>query len=84
MRGSTATIEPKMAQAAALLADPRSQPVFFHCVAGHHASSLAHAAYLIRHRGWSSTAAWKEVAGLSGLQARKIGRADRDKSRSMN
>ena len=25
------------------------QPVFFHCVAGHHRTSLAHAAYLIRH-----------------------------------
>jgi protein-tyrosine phosphatase len=63
MRGSTATIE-QMAQAADLLADPRSQPVFFHCVAGHHRSSLAHAAYLIRHCGWSAAAAWKEVAGL--------------------
>ena len=41
-----------MAEAADLLADPRRQPVFFHCVAGHHRTSLVHAAYLIRHRGW--------------------------------
>ncbi len=63
MRGSTATVE-QMAQAADLLADPECQPVFFHCVAGHHRSSLAHAAYLIRHCGWSAAAAWKEVASL--------------------
>ena len=42
----------------------RRQPVFFHCVAGHHRTSLAHAAYLIRHCGWSAEAAWKEVASL--------------------
>ena len=41
-------------EAADLLADPGSQPVFFHCVAGHHRSSQTHAAYLIRHRGWSA------------------------------
>jgi protein tyrosine phosphatase (PTP) superfamily phosphohydrolase (DUF442 family) len=63
MRGSRATLA-QMAEAADLLADPRRQPVFFHCVAGHHRSSLAHAAYLIRHEGWSADRAWCEVAGL--------------------
>jgi len=63
MRGSRATLE-QMAQAADLLADPDRQPVFFHCVAGHHRSSLAHAAYLIRHCGWPAESAWKEVADL--------------------
>jgi protein tyrosine phosphatase (PTP) superfamily phosphohydrolase (DUF442 family) len=63
MRGSTATLE-QMAEAADLLADPECQPVFFHCVAGHHRSSLAHAAYLVRHCGWSAEAAWNEVASL--------------------
>ncbi len=63
MRGSTATLE-QMENAADLLADPSNQPVFFHCVAGHHRTSLAHAAYLVRHCGWSAAAAWKEVAGL--------------------
>ena len=55
MRGSTATPE-QMEQAADLLADPARQPVFFHCVAGHHRSNLAHAAYLIRHEGMSAAA----------------------------
>jgi len=63
MRGSRATLE-QMARAADLLADPSLQPVFFHCVAGHHRTSLAHAAYLIRHRGSSAEEAWGAVAGL--------------------
>ncbi len=63
MMGSRATMR-QMAQAADLLADPTLRPVFFHCLAGHHRSSLAHAAYLIRHQGWSAEAAWNEVSQL--------------------
>jgi hypothetical protein len=63
MRGSTGTLE-QMAEAADLLADPGRQPVFFHCVAGHHRTSLAHAAYLIRHQGYSANEAWNVVASL--------------------
>jgi protein tyrosine phosphatase (PTP) superfamily phosphohydrolase (DUF442 family) len=63
MRGSRGTLD-QMVEAADLLADSKRQPVFFHCVAGHHRSSLVHAAYLIRHRDWSAEAAWKEVSAL--------------------
>jgi protein tyrosine phosphatase (PTP) superfamily phosphohydrolase (DUF442 family) len=63
MRGSSATIE-QMCQAADLLADASRQPLFFHCVAGHHRTSLAHAAYLIRHEGKSAADAWRVVARL--------------------
>jgi len=63
MRGSRATLE-QMAAAADLLADSARQPIFFHCVAGHHRTSLAHAAYRVRHQGWSAEAAWAEVAAL--------------------
>ncbi len=63
MRGSTATLE-QMAEAADLLADPDRQPVFFHCVAGHHRTNLTHAAYLIRHGGYSAEQAWNAVAEL--------------------
>jgi hypothetical protein len=63
MRGSRATLA-QMAEAADLLADPARQPVYFHCVAGHHRTSLVHAAYRIRHEGWSAERAWREVAGL--------------------
>jgi protein tyrosine phosphatase (PTP) superfamily phosphohydrolase (DUF442 family) len=63
MRGSTATLE-QMAEAADLLAEPSRQPVFFHCVAGHHRTTLAHAAYLIRHEGYSAEQAWNFVSSL--------------------
>ena len=60
MVDSTATME-QMAEAADLLADPALQPIFFHCIAGHHRTSLAHAAYRIRHDGWTAEQAWKEL-----------------------
>lgn len=60
MRGSTATIE-QLAETADLLADSERQPVFFHCVAGHHRTNLALAAYRIRHEGWSAEQAWSEL-----------------------
>ena len=63
MRGSRATLA-QMAEAADLLADPARRPVFFHCVGGHHRTSLAQAAYRIRHEGWSADRAWAEVAAL--------------------
>jgi protein tyrosine phosphatase (PTP) superfamily phosphohydrolase (DUF442 family) len=63
MRGSRATLA-QMAEAADLVADAKRQPVFFHCVAGHHRSSLVHAAYLIRHRGYAAREAWNVVAAL--------------------
>jgi hypothetical protein len=63
MRGSRGTPE-QMALAADLLADPACQPVFFHCVAGHHRTSLVHAAYLIRHESLSAEQAWEVVSNL--------------------
>jgi hypothetical protein len=61
MRGSRASLE-QMAEAADLLADPTLQPVYFHCVAGHHRTSLAHAAYLIRECHYSAEQAWRAVS----------------------
>jgi protein-tyrosine phosphatase len=60
---SRPTIE-QMANAADLLADRQSQPIFFHCIAGHHRTSLALAAYRIRYEGWSADRAWNEVSSL--------------------
>ena len=79
MHGSSATLD-QMADAADLLADPARQPVYFHCVAGHHRTSLAHAAYLIRHAGYSADQAWEVVAGLPW--ARPGARAD-EKDRAL-
>ena len=44
----------------------RRQPVFFHCVAGHHRTSLVHAAYLIRHQGYSADRAWQRSRRCPG------------------
>ena len=63
IHGSYATIE-QMGQAARILADPRFQPIFYHCVAGHHRSSQVQAAYRIAVEGWSASRAWAEVAAL--------------------
>ena len=73
MRGSRASLE-QMAEAADLVADPARQPVFFHCVGGHHRSSLVQAAYRIRHGGWTAERAWDEVSALPW--ARPGARAD--------
>lgn len=63
MRGSTATLD-QLVETADLLANATRQPVFFHCVGGHHRSNLAQAAYRIRHQGWSADQAWAELAAL--------------------
>jgi len=63
IQGSYATVA-QMAEAAEILADPRRQPIFLHCVAGHHRSSQAQAAYRVRHDGWPADRAWAEVAAL--------------------
>ncbi len=69
IHGSYATVG-QMAEAADILADPRRQPIFYHCVAGHHRSSQAQAAYRIKHQGWSAARAWGEVAALPWARPR--------------
>lgn len=61
--GSRPSLE-QMSEAADLLADPSLRPVFFHCVAGHHRTSLALAAYRIKHEGWSAARAWAEISSV--------------------
>jgi hypothetical protein len=63
IHGSFATVE-QMDQASDILADPLRQPIFYHCVAGHHRSSQVQAAYRIKYEGWSADRAWGEVASL--------------------
>ena len=63
IHGSYASLA-QMEQAAEILADPARQPIFYHCVAGHHRSSQVQGAYRIRSEGWSSRRAWSEVAAL--------------------
>jgi hypothetical protein len=61
--GSRPTLD-QMAAAADLLADRQARPIFFHCIAGHHRTSLALAAYRIRYEGWSADRAWREISSV--------------------
>ena len=63
IHGSYASLD-QMAEAASILADASLYPLFYHCVAGHHRSSQAQAAYRISHDGWTAEKAWAEVAAL--------------------
>jgi hypothetical protein len=54
----------EMAVEADLLADVGLRPIFFHCIAGHHRTNLALAAYRIRHEGWSASRAWREACAV--------------------
>ena len=67
--GSRPSLE-QMAEASDLLADRQLRPVFFHCVAGHHRTSLALAAYRIRHEGWTAARAWAEISASPGPRRR--------------
>lgn len=74
MRGSTATLE-QLDEAVALIGDRARQPVFFHCVGGHHRSNLVHAAYLMKRKRRSGAQAWAAVAALPWTRPT----ADRDR-----
>ena len=63
IKGSYASVD-EMERAVAILADPARQPIFYHCVAGHHRSSQVQAAYRIEREGWTAERAWAEVAAL--------------------
>lgn len=49
-------------EAAALLADPSSQPILVHCHAGANRTGVVVAAYRMRHAGWSLEQAFLEAA----------------------
>lgn len=66
--GSRPSLE-QMSEAADLLADPALRPVFFHCVAGHHRTSLALAAYRMKYEGWTADRAWAEISSLPWSKA---------------
>lgn len=58
--GSYMTVD-RMSEAADWVAKlPR--PLLFHCVAGHHRTTQAHAAWRMRHHGWTFQQAWSEIA----------------------
>lgn len=57
----------RIEEAAAIVADPANQPVYFHCHHGINRASMVHIAYRILHCGWTLEQASDEVARTFGL-----------------
>lgn len=60
IRGSYMSLA-QMAESADFI-ESLPRPLLFHCVAGHHRSTQAQAAWRMRHQGYSATNAWAEIS----------------------
>lgn len=65
--GEYDVINQKLEEAAAILADPASQPVYFHCHHGINRTSMVQIAYRTKYCGWTLQQAMDEVAKTFGL-----------------
>ena len=60
-------ISDQLEKAAAVIADPANQPVYFHCHHGINRASMVHIAYRTMYCGWDLDRATDEVARTFGL-----------------
>jgi protein tyrosine/serine phosphatase len=60
-------ISDQLEKAAAVIADPKNQPVYFHCHHGINRASMVHIAYRTLYSGWTLDRATQEVADEFGL-----------------
>jgi hypothetical protein len=67
INGDRQTISDQLEKAAAVLADPRNQPVYFHCHHGINRTSMVQMAYRTRYCGWTLEQATDEIARNFGL-----------------
>jgi protein tyrosine/serine phosphatase len=67
-QGDRQTVDDCLEQAAAALADPANQPVYFHCHHGINRASMVQIAYRTLHCGWTLEQATDEVARTFGLR----------------
>lgn len=65
--GDRHAISDLLEQAAAVVADPKNQPVYFHCHHGVNRASMVQIAYRTKYCGWSLEQATAEIAGTFGL-----------------
>jgi hypothetical protein len=65
--GKMQTVVDQLDRAAAVLADPANQPVYFHCHHGINRASMVQMAYRTRYCGWSLEQATEEIARSYGL-----------------
>jgi len=66
-RAAEDAISDLLDQAAAVLADPGNQPVFFHCHHGLNRTSMVQIAYRTKYCGWTFTQAAEEIDRTIGL-----------------
>jgi protein-tyrosine phosphatase len=67
--GDYRVINQHLDEAAAVLADPRNYPVYFHCHHGINRASMVQIAYRTKYCGWTLEQATDEVARTFGLTA---------------
>jgi protein tyrosine phosphatase (PTP) superfamily phosphohydrolase (DUF442 family) len=67
VNGEQETISDQLEKAAAVLADPGNQPVYFHCHHGINRTSMVQMAYRTRYCGWSLEEATAEIRRSFGL-----------------
>jgi hypothetical protein len=64
---SAKSVSDLLDEAAAVLADPRNHPIFFHCHHGLNRASMAQIAYRTKYCGWTLDQATDEIAHTVGL-----------------
>ena len=62
------TVSERLLEAAAAIADPENQPVYFHCHHGINRASMAQMAYRMLYCGWDLKQAEEEIAQTFGLK----------------
>ncbi len=65
--GSMAGISDRLEEAAAVVADPKNQPVYFHCHHGINRATMVQIAYRTKYCGWTLQQALDEIARTFGL-----------------
>ncbi len=65
--GDWRVISDLLEEAAAVLADPKNQPVYFHCHHGINRASMVQIAYRTKYCGWSLEQATEEISRTFGL-----------------
>jgi protein-tyrosine phosphatase len=65
--GDPHSLSDQLDRAAAVLADPRNQPVYFHCHHGINRASMVQIAYRTKYCGWTLEAALDEISRTFGL-----------------
>jgi len=65
--GDWRVISDRLEQAAAILADPKNQPVYFHCHHGVNRTSMVQIAYRTMYCGWTLKQATDEISQTFGL-----------------